>query len=97
MRVKVMEALAAGKAIVASPLAVAGLEVCDGEQLVLAERDHEFASAIVTLLDSVAARRRLAQSARIWAVNNLSWGRSVTAYENLHDRLLAADDRLNVR
>jgi glycosyltransferase involved in cell wall biosynthesis len=89
MRVKVLEALAAGKALVASPLAVAGLDVCDGEQLVLAERDHEFASAIVSLLDNAAARRRLAQSARTWAVRNLSWSRSVAAYETLHEQLLA--------
>ena len=97
MRVKVLEALAAGKPIVATPLAVAGLEVSDGEQLVLAERDQEFASAIVSLLDNVAVRRRLAESARNWAVRNLSWERSVAAYETLHERLIAAGDRVHVR
>ena len=97
MRVKVMEALAAGKAVVASPLAVEGLDVSHGEQLLIAEQDHEFASAIVDLLDDPAERRRLTHAARTWAVHNLSWGPSIAAYENLHDRLLAAGDRRNVR
>lgn len=96
MRVKVMEALAAGKAVVASPLAAAGLEVSDGQQLLLADRDHEFASRIVNLLNDPAARRRVAQSARNWAASNLGWSRSVTAYEALHDRLLRRDTRRNV-
>src|SRR4029077_21180246 len=96
MRVKVLEALAAGKPVVASPLAVAGLEVSDGDQLMLGEQDQEFASAIVGLLQNTDARRRLAQSARDWAVRNLSWDHSIAAYEALHDQLLAAGDRLHI-
>ena len=93
MRVKVMEALAAGKAVVASPLAAAGLDVSHGQQLLLAHQDHEFASMIVQLLNDPAARLQLASSARTWAVGNLDWSRSVAAYEALHDRLLSGDRR----
>jgi len=96
MRVKVLEALAAGKPVVASPLAVAGLDVTDGDQLMLGEQDQEFASAIVGLLENTDARRRLAESAREWAVRNLSWDHSLAAYEALHDQLLAAGDRFHV-
>jgi glycosyltransferase involved in cell wall biosynthesis/GT2 family glycosyltransferase len=88
MRVKVLEALAAGKAVVASPLAAEGIGVRDGEQVVLAETDEEFAAAILGLLADRNRRVILGTRARAWAVENLGWGRSVEAYEELYDRLI---------
>lgn len=87
MRVKVLEALAAGKAVVASPLAVEGLDVSDGEQVRLATTDQEFCQAIVRLLDDPAARAALAARARRWASENLDWETSVAAYEALYSSL----------
>jgi len=95
MRVKVMEALAAGKAVVATRLATAGLEIADGQHLLLADRSEEFAAVIAQLLDDPVARQRLGQSARTWAAANLNWDRSIAAYEALQDRLLVA--RINRR
>ena len=37
MRVKILEALTAGKAVVASPIALAGLAVRDGDEVLAAE------------------------------------------------------------
>jgi len=88
MRVKVLEALAAGKAVVASPLAAQGLDVRDGEELVLADSDAEFADRIVELLDDPARRAALAGRARQWAGANLRWERSVEAYVRLYESLL---------
>ena len=88
MRVKVVEALAAGKAVVASRLAVAGLAVTDGEQLVLAETDQEFADRIALLLDDPAIRRRLGAAARAWAHANLGWDAVVDEHERLYRRLV---------
>jgi glycosyltransferase involved in cell wall biosynthesis len=84
MRVKVLEALAAGKALVASPLAAEGLDVLDGVQLKLAESDLEFIQAITTLLDDDAERRTLAATASSWARRNLSWSASIEAFLNLY-------------
>lgn len=90
MRVKVLEALAAGKAVVASPLAVAGLDVVDGEHVLLAESDDDFAAAIAGILDDPEGRSRLARNARAWAVEHLEWDAVVRAYEELYARLLEA-------
>jgi glycosyltransferase involved in cell wall biosynthesis len=68
MRVKVFEALALGKPVVASPLSVAGLEVRDGEQVVLADTDEQFARAIVALLRDRERRVTLGTAARSWAI-----------------------------
>ena len=87
MRVKVLEALAAGKAVIASPLAVEGLDVVDGEHVFVAESDPQFCDAIAQLLAHPEQRAALAARARAWAHANLSWERSVVAYETLYQNL----------
>ena len=89
MRVKVLEALAAQKAVVASPLAVAGLDVIDGKQLRIAHDDSEFAARVVELLDDAEERQALANRARSWALDNLHWTGSIRAYERLYAQLVA--------
>lgn len=89
MRVKVIEALAAGKALVASKLAVAGLDLKDGEQYALAESDDEFAAASLRLLTNPGERAALATRARVWAAANLTWQRAAAQYVALHEDLLA--------
>jgi polysaccharide biosynthesis protein PslH len=88
MRVKVLEALAAGKAVVASPLAVDGLDVTDGKEVLLAGDDDAFVSEVLMLLADPERRRAQASRARAWALANLSWDTSIRAYQKLYDSLL---------
>ena len=88
MRVKVLEALAAGKAVVSSPLAVDGVDVTDGEEVLLAGDDDAFVGAVLTLLADVERRRVQAGRARAWALANLSWDASIRAYQELYESLL---------
>lgn len=90
MRVKVVEALAAGKAVIASPRAIAGLDVVDGEHIILAESDEQFCRAILELLGDPEKRSTLATQARIWAYAHLNWDNAVKAYETLYESLLSA-------
>lgn len=87
MRVKVLEALAAGKVVIASPRAVEGLDVVDQEQIILAEHDHEFVAAIDQMLASPERRAILAAQARAWACMHLGWEHSIDAYDELYKRL----------
>ncbi len=91
MRVKVIEAVAAGKAIVASPMAAEGLELLGGVHILLAESDGDFCRAVECLLDDGEARARLARSAREWALANLDWRSGVDRYELLYAELLAGE------
>jgi polysaccharide biosynthesis protein PslH len=84
----VLEALAAGKAIVASPLALAGLDVEDGRQLLVAQTDEDFVRAISRVFDDEALRRALGESARIWALANLAVEKSAEKFERLYERML---------
>jgi glycosyltransferase involved in cell wall biosynthesis len=88
MRVKVAEALAAGKAVVATPLAVEGLAVTDGDQLRIADSDDALAAAVIELLRFPDRRIALARRARGWAESELGWDRPVAAYERLYRSLL---------
>jgi glycosyltransferase involved in cell wall biosynthesis len=87
MRMKVLESLAAGKALVASPRAAEGVEELAGEQLIVAVDAEEMADALASLLLDPARRLRLAESARRWAESNLGWDRGVAAFEELYDTL----------
>jgi glycosyltransferase involved in cell wall biosynthesis len=95
MRVKVLEALAAGKPVVATSLAIEGLDVENGRQVVLAESDQEFSRAAIELLRAPALRTRLAREAHTWACANLSWEKTVASYEDLYYRMLRDDCQLD--
>ena len=90
MRVKVLDALAAGKTIVASRLAVEGIEVVDGDQLMIADNDSDFADAVLSLLADPQRRAALGAHARSWALANLGWEKVARAYDALYESLLEA-------
>lgn len=92
MRVKLLEALAAGKAVVASRVAAAGLDVESGRELVLAETDEEFAEALNGLLADASARENLGHAAREWSFRALSWDARVAQYEQLYASLKSAPE-----
>lgn len=87
-RVKVLEALAFGKALVASPLALEGVAVTGGTQVLVAETDDEFAGALVQVLTDARLRQRLATNARRWAEENLGWERTIVGYDRLYADLV---------
>lgn len=88
IRVKVIEALGAGKAVVCTRLGAAGLPVTDREHLCLAETDDELARAILELLADPDARAALGRRARAWAVEHAGWDGAIDAYERLYRSLL---------
>lgn len=62
-RLKIYEAMAVGKAIVSTTIGAEGLDVHHGRDIWLADDAPSFASAVVTLLRDVPARRRLEKAA----------------------------------
>jgi polysaccharide biosynthesis protein PslH len=88
MRVKTLEALAAGKAVVATSLAVAGLEVENGKHLLIADGTEAFAEAVAAVLTDPVLRTELGERARAWASLNLGWEGPVKMYETLYESLL---------
>ncbi|MDT8304554.1 MAG: glycosyltransferase [Anaerolineae bacterium] len=83
-RLKLIEAMAAGKALVSTPLGAEGFPVSDSEQIVLAAEPEEFAGAVVALLADDARRARLGAAARAFA-ERYDWRRVVPAFEEVYD------------
>jgi glycosyltransferase involved in cell wall biosynthesis len=88
-RIKVLEALGHGKAVVATPLAVEGLDVRHERELLLAETDAAFSDAVARLLVDREERRHLARAARRWAEQELNLEHSAIAYDALYRDLVS--------
>jgi glycosyltransferase involved in cell wall biosynthesis len=73
VKVKVMEALAMGKAIVATGVAAEGMGLRSGENIQVAELDAPFRDAIIHLWSNDAYRLALQNNARSFAVEAFSF------------------------
>jgi glycosyltransferase involved in cell wall biosynthesis len=89
MRVKALDALVSGKALVASSLALEGLDIRAGEHVLVADDDAAFAEAVVALLDDEPRRAALARAARAWAETHVEWRSVTAAYDALYASLVA--------
>jgi glycosyltransferase involved in cell wall biosynthesis len=84
---KVIEAMARGKAIVASPELIGGLAIADGKDMLVRADPNEFAAAIVTLLENAQMREQLGANARATFVRVFSFS---NAERNLRRESLLA-------
>jgi glycosyltransferase involved in cell wall biosynthesis len=89
VRVKVVEALAAGKAVVGTPRAFEGLSVEAGRDALVERDDAGFVAAVAGLLDDPLRRGALAAAARLWAEALPSAASIGAAYDSLYARLEA--------
>ncbi len=78
---KVLEAMAVGTPVVASPQAVAGLDVCPGEHLLVAEDAAGLAAAAVALIRDAGRARALARAARTLVERRYRWEDSAAGVE----------------
>lgn len=72
-RVKIYEAMASGIPIVSTVLGAEGIAVRDGEEILLADGDTEFAGHVVKLLKDTQRGEDIALKARELVVNNYEW------------------------
>ena len=89
IRIKVLESLAAGKAVVTTSLAAEGLDIQDGQELAIAETNREFVTRIVDLLENPEKRLAMAKRARAWSCQHIAWEHAIAKYEILYRELLA--------
>ena len=62
-RLKIYEAMAAGKAVVSTSIGAEGLDVQHGRNIVLADSQRSFAQAVVTLLQNENLRQKYERAA----------------------------------
>ncbi|MBE7560961.1 glycosyltransferase [bacterium] len=87
MRLKILEAMAMGKAVVSTTLGAEGLEYTPGRQLLPADDAEIFAAQVVRLCRNAEARQSLEREARDWVVRHYTWdavmGRLEKVYQDM--------------
>jgi glycosyltransferase involved in cell wall biosynthesis len=90
-RVKLLEAMACARPIVATPLAAEGLAVRDGIELVLADAPDAFARSVLALLADPARARRLARAGQALVRARHDWSAIAPRLLAVYDRLTAVE------
>lgn len=84
-KLKVLEAMAVGKAIVATSIGIEGIEGKDQEHFMVADNPVTFSSMVVSLLNDHAFRERLGANARKRAMAKYDWEAICEAMSRIYE------------
>jgi polysaccharide biosynthesis protein PslH len=87
-RLKIVEAMAMGKAIVSTTLGAEGIEAVPGRDLLVEDQPAAFANAVSRLLTEPGLAARIGQSARRLAVERYAWSGAAKALQGFYRRIL---------
>jgi polysaccharide biosynthesis protein PslH len=87
-RLKIVEAMAMGKAIVSTTLGAEGIEAVVGRDLLVEDQPAAFADAVNRLLAEPDLAARIGRSARQLAVARYAWSGAARALEDFYRRIL---------
>jgi sugar transferase (PEP-CTERM/EpsH1 system associated) len=81
-RLKILEAMAMGRAVVSTRVGAEGLRVRDGEHLLVADSPEDFSQAVDRCLNDAALRTQLGTSGRRLVEAQYGWGKIAAVYED---------------
>jgi glycosyltransferase involved in cell wall biosynthesis len=87
-RLKILEAMAAGRPVVSTSLGAEGLAV-GPEQIVVRDEPDAFATAVVALLADADARERMSRAAHEFVANTYDWSTIVAGLNEAITDLVA--------
>jgi sugar transferase (PEP-CTERM/EpsH1 system associated) len=87
-RLKILEAMAMRKPVVATSVGAEGLDVAHGENILIADQPSQFAHAVSTLLRDEALRSKLAAAGRRLIEQRYDWKRITEQLETTYESLL---------
>src|SRR6516162_5798377 len=87
-RLKIVEAMAMGKAIVSTTLGAEGIEAIPGRDILIEDEPAAFADAVSRLLAEPGLAARIGRSARQLAVERYAWSGAARALESFYRRIL---------
>lgn len=91
-KVKLLDAMAMGKAIVSTPVGCEGLEVTHGENILVAGAPHDFAAKTVEVLRDPGLRERLGLGARTLVERKYSWRVAGAHLEEAYELAIESTD-----
>jgi sugar transferase (PEP-CTERM/EpsH1 system associated) len=90
---KILEAMASGVPVVASPVAAGGVDAVPSEHFLVAGTAHEQAAAVLRVLENRNERARLAHAGRNRMLSHHSWPRSMRRLDSIIERCLGGFGR----
>lgn len=72
-RLKILEAMASARCVVSTTIGAEGLDVCDGEHLMIADEPSDFAYKVISMLRDPIRRQELARAGRSFVEPKLGW------------------------
>lgn len=85
-RLKVLEAMAMGKAIVSTTLGCEGIQAAPERDIVLSDRADDFAMRVLALLENAARRDELGRAARAFVERYFDWQMVTQPLEQVYER-----------
>lgn len=89
-RLKIVEALSKGKAVISTRLGAEGLDVVHDQSLLLADEPEDFANQVARVLADPELAARLGRAGRALMEEKYSWRGIVTGLESFYEARLAA-------
>ncbi|HEY3414268.1 MAG TPA: glycosyltransferase [Armatimonadota bacterium] len=83
-RLKILDAMAMGKAIVSTTVGCEGLDVADGRDIAVADTPSEFAGRVLTLMNDAATRDLMGSAARATVQAAYGWERLGAMQESVY-------------
>jgi len=96
-RLKIVEGMAMGKAIVSTTLGAEGIDVVPERDILIADDPAGFARSVLRLLDDPALAARLGSSARRVAVERYAWSSASATLERFYRECIAARPHIPAR
>ena len=93
-RLKIPEAMAVGRPVVSTSVGCEGLDVGDGQHLLIADSPWDFADRVARLMEDAALRRYLAENGRRLVEESYSWDSICARVERFCRKVVASENRV---
>lgn len=87
---KILEAMASGVPVVTTKLGNEGIDAANGESILIAENDSEFAEAVKRLIENKSLYQKISKNARVLVEKNFDWDVIVAKLEKVYEEVLYA-------
>lgn len=94
-RLKILEALATCRCVISTRVGAEGLDVCDGEHLLIADDPVDFADGVISLLRDPLQRKSFAKSGRNLIEEKYNWEHAAMQMEDAWQRVLIKHNNAN--
>ncbi len=93
MRVKILDAWSWALPVVSTTVGGEGIAYRDGDNILIADSEHDFASAVIKVLSDPDHSASLRKAGRRWVEELYDWRQVYAAWDTVYQELLAAGPR----